>query len=87
MTIELTHEQEKLVRGFVESGRYESVQAFIDEAITEAYTRTEAFTEMVRAKLRESQAAYESGQVVTMPKGGVNELLKQYRAGTLTFKQ
>jgi Arc/MetJ-type ribon-helix-helix transcriptional regulator len=36
MAITLTPEQEKLIQGFVASGRYESVEAFIDEAITEA---------------------------------------------------
>jgi Arc/MetJ-type ribon-helix-helix transcriptional regulator len=51
MTIELTREQEKLIRGFVDSGRYESVEAFLDEAITEAYTRTEAFKKLAREKL------------------------------------
>jgi Arc/MetJ-type ribon-helix-helix transcriptional regulator len=85
MTIELTREQEKQVRGFVESGQYESVQAFIDEAITEAYSRTEEFITMIRAKLAESQRDIEAGRVVTVPNGKLSEILQQYRNGTLKF--
>jgi Arc/MetJ-type ribon-helix-helix transcriptional regulator len=86
MTIELTQEQEKLVRRFVESGQYESVKDFIDEAITEAYTRTEAFSRLAREKLAASQKDSEAGRVVTVPKGKIGETLDHLRNGTLTFK-
>ena len=87
MTIELTAEQEKLLRSFVESGQYESVEAFIDEAITEAYTRTEAFARLAREKLAASKKDIEAGRVVTVPKGKLGETLDKLRSGTLEFKQ
>lgn len=87
MTIELTQEQERLIRGFVESGRYESVEAFVDEAITEAYSRTEAFKKVAREKLAASQKDIEAGRVVTVPKGKIGETLDQLRKGTLPFER
>jgi Arc/MetJ-type ribon-helix-helix transcriptional regulator len=86
MTIELTKEQEKLIKGFVESGRYESIEAFLDEAITEAYSRTEAFAKLAREKLAASQKDIEAGRVVSVPKGKMAETLEQLRNGTLSFK-
>jgi Arc/MetJ-type ribon-helix-helix transcriptional regulator len=81
----LTPEQEKLIRGFVQSGHYDSVEAFIDEAITEAYSHTEAFIKLARAKLAASQKDSEAGRVVTVPKGKLSDILVQYRNGTLKF--
>lgn len=68
MTIELTREQEKLIRGSVESGRYESVEAFLDEAITEAYTRTEAFKKLASEKLAAAHKDIGARRVVTVAK-------------------
>jgi Arc/MetJ-type ribon-helix-helix transcriptional regulator len=87
MTIELTREQEKLIRSFVESGQYESVEAFLDEAITEAYTRTETFKKLAREKLVIAQKDIEAGRVVTVAKGKIGETLEQLRNGTLQFKR
>jgi Arc/MetJ-type ribon-helix-helix transcriptional regulator len=86
MTIELTRDQEKAIKSFVESGRYESVEAFLDEAITEAYSRTEAFKKLAREKLAASQKDIEAGRVVTVPKGKIGETLDQLRNDTLEFK-
>ena len=87
MTIELTQEQERVVRGLVEAGQYESVEHFIDEAITEAYTRTEVFANWARAKLDASQKDIEAGRVITVPKGKIGETLDELRRGTLEFER
>jgi hypothetical protein len=42
---------------------------------------------MLKAKLAKSQTAFEAGQVVSLPQGGVAELLKQYRSGRLNVKR
>jgi Arc/MetJ-type ribon-helix-helix transcriptional regulator len=86
-SIELTREQEKAIQSFVESGRYESVEAFLDEAITEAYSRTEAFKKLAREKLAASQKDIEAGRVVTVPKGKIGETLDQLHKGTLEFNK
>lgn len=85
MTIELTEEQERLVRGLVEAGRYDSVQDFIDEAISRAYSETEQFVRWAKERHRQAQEDIEAGRVVTVPEGELNEVLEKYRAGTLTF--
>jgi Arc/MetJ-type ribon-helix-helix transcriptional regulator len=86
MTIELTREQEKLVRGFVESGRYESVEAFIDSSITQAFIETEAFVKWARERDKQAQEDVKAGRVVTVASGKMAEVLEQHRNGTLTFK-
>ena len=83
MTIELTSQQEEIVRGLVESGQYESVEAFIEEAVTEAYSRTETFTAFARKKLAASQKDIEAGRVVEVPPGKLNEVLQRHRNGKL----
>ncbi len=78
MTIELSPDTEAQLQSLVKTGKYESIEAFIEVAISNAYAETEAFTEMVRTKLKASKTAYDAGQVVTMPEGGVTELLKRF---------
>jgi Arc/MetJ-type ribon-helix-helix transcriptional regulator len=87
MTIELSPDTEAQIQDLIKTGKYESIKAFIEEAISNAYSETEIFAEMVRAKLQKSQNAFDSGHVFTLPEGGVTELLRQYRDGALTFKQ
>lgn len=85
MTIELTPEQETLVRDFVESGQYESVQDFIDAAITDAYTRSEDFKQWAVESHAKAQEDIKAGRVVSVPKGKMSETLEKVRNGTLTF--
>ena len=85
MTIELTPEQEKLVRNLVEAGQYESVEAFIEEAISEATTRTEVFIRWARERHQQAEENLAAGQVVTVPAGKLGEVLNRFRDGTLTF--
>ena len=85
MTIELSPEQERQVRSFVESGQYDSVQDFIDAAITEAYTRSEAFRQWTTESHAKAQEDVKAGRFINVPKGKLNETLDKVRAGTLTF--
>ncbi len=85
MTIELTREQEKIVRGLVQAGRYDSVEQFIDEAITKAYIETQQFIEWAKERHQSAEADIKAGQVVTVPDGKLGEVLDQYRNGMLTF--
>jgi Arc/MetJ-type ribon-helix-helix transcriptional regulator len=87
MTIELTREQEKLVRGFVESGRYESVEAFIDSSIAQAFIETEAFVNWARERDQQAREDIKAGRVVTVASGKMADVLEQHRNGTLTFKK
>jgi hypothetical protein len=86
MTINLSPDTEAQLQNLVKIGKYESIEAFIEVALCNAYAETEAFAEMIRNKLKKSQTAFESGQIVTLPEGGVSELLEQYREGKLSFK-
>lgn len=87
MTIELTPEQEKQVRSFVEAGQYDSVQDFIDASITEAYSRTEAFKQWAIKSHEKAQKDIQAGRVVSVPKGKMNETLDKLRDGTLSFDE
>lgn len=85
MTIRLTPEQEKQVRSLIEAGQYESVEDFIDEAITEAYTRSEEFRQWALQAHEKAQADLRAGRVVSVPEGKMSETLEKLRDGTLTF--
>ena len=87
MTIELTSEQEQRVRDFVKRGYYESVEDFIDDAITTTYARTEAFNALAREKLAASQEDIEAGRVVTVGKGQIGSVLDKLRKNELEFDQ
>ena len=84
MTIELTPDQANLVQDLVESGRYESVEAFIDAAISAAFSETERFAQW--ASERHAQAAEDvaAGRVVSVPRGEMASTLARYRDGALT---
>lgn len=83
MTIELSQEQESALQKLIEAGHYETPQDFIDEALSDAYSQTEAFKEMVRKKIAASNEDIAAGRVVTVTKENVHDILRQHRAGTL----
>ena len=83
MTIELTREQESLVRDLVESGRYESVEAFIEAAITSAFSETERFAQWAHERHAQAVEDVAAGRVVSVPKGKMAATLAQLRDGSL----
>ena len=83
MTIELNQEQELALQRLIEAGRYDTPQDFIDEALADAYSYTEAFAEIAREKLAVSREDVEAGRVVTIPQGKLGEMLDRHRSGTL----
>ena len=83
MTIELTHEQENLVRNLVASGRYESVEAFIEAAIAAAYSETERFAQWAHERHAQAAEDVAAGHVVSVPKGEMAKALAQHRNGSL----
>lgn len=83
MIIELTREQESFLRDLVESGRYESVEAFIDAAIAAAFSETERFAQWASERHAQAVEDVAAGRVVSVPKGKMAAILTQYRNGSL----
>ncbi len=83
MTIELNPEQETALQQLIEAGQYATPQDFIDEALADAYSRTEEFKKWARAKIAASDEDIKAGRVVALTKENVNDVLDQHRNGTL----
>jgi Arc/MetJ-type ribon-helix-helix transcriptional regulator len=79
MTISLTPQQEARLQQLLETKQFKSVEEFIDsslDAVTvdEAYVESEAFANMVREKVKESQKAVAEGRVKSYTKETLHEL-------------
>lgn len=83
MTIELTREQETLVRDLVASGRYESVEAFVEAAIAAAYSETERFAQWAHERHAQAAEDVAADRVVSVPKGKMAATLAQHRNSSL----
>jgi Arc/MetJ-type ribon-helix-helix transcriptional regulator len=85
MTISLTPKQEARLQQLLETKQFKSVEEFIDsslDAVTvdEEYVESEAFANIIREKVKESQKAVAEGRVYTFKENElVNEIQRRGR--------
>jgi Arc/MetJ-type ribon-helix-helix transcriptional regulator len=84
MNLSLTHEQEHRLEQLIKSGRFSSLEQFIDYSLynlelEEEIVKDEAYNEYLRSLLAEAQVAKNEGRVVSIPKGQLANELKRCR--------
>ena len=84
MNLSLTLEQEHRLEQLIKSGRFNSLEQFIDYSLynlelEEEIVRDETYNEYLRGLLAEAQLAKREGHIVSIPKGQLANELKRRR--------
>lgn len=84
MNLSLTKEQEHRLEHLIQSGRFASIQQFIDYslqavALEDALVNDDAYNDYLRGLLKESQAAKAAGRVVKIAEGELASELRRRR--------